>query len=105
MGWVIITMSTVGYGDIFPISGLGKLVGSLTAVGGALTMSLPLPVIVSNFEKFYAKQNLVDKLKERRVRTAELKKEEEQSRMKELGYSTGDSSLAELMRREKGVML
>ena len=39
--------------------------------------------------RFYAKQNMVDKLKERRVRVAELKKEEEQSRMKELGYSTG----------------
>ena len=49
--WVIITMSTVGYGDIFPVSGLGKLVGTFTAVSGALTMSLPLPVIVSNFEK------------------------------------------------------
>ena len=48
---VIITMSTVGYGDIFPVSGLGKLVGTFTAVSGALTMSLPLPVIVSNFEK------------------------------------------------------
>ena len=49
--WVIITMSTVGYGDIFPVSGLGKLVGTFTAISGALTMSLPLPVIVSNFEK------------------------------------------------------
>ena len=39
------------YGDIFPISGLGKFVGTFTAISGALTMSLPLPVIVSNFEK------------------------------------------------------
>ena len=49
--WVIITMSTVGYGDIFPVSGLGKFVGTFCAISGALTMSLPLPVIVSNFEK------------------------------------------------------
>ena len=39
------------YGDIFPTSGLGKFVGTFTAISGALTMSLPLPVIVSNFEK------------------------------------------------------
>ena len=49
--WVIITMTTVGYGDIFPVSGLGKFVGTFTAISGALTMSLPLPVIVANFEK------------------------------------------------------
>ena len=49
--WGIITMTTVGYGDIFPISGLGKFVGTFTAISGALTMSLPLPIIVSNFEK------------------------------------------------------
>ena len=30
-----------------------------------------------------------DKLKERRIRVAELKKQEEEGRLKELGYSTG----------------
>ena len=39
--------------------------------------------------RFYAKQNMEDKLKERRIRVAELKKQEEEGRLKELGYSTG----------------
>ena len=61
-------MTTVGYGDIFPVSGLGKLVGTFCAISGALTMSLPLPVIVSNFEKYYEDQIKLDLLRDRRAK-------------------------------------
>ena len=66
--WAIITMTTVGYGDIFPVSGLGKFVGTFCAISGALTMSLPLPVIVSNFEKYYEDQIKLDLLRDRRAK-------------------------------------
>ena len=66
--WVVITMTTVGYGDIFPVSGLGKFVGTFCAISGALTMSLPLPVIVSNFEKYYEDQIKLDLLRGRRAK-------------------------------------
>ena len=68
-------------------------------------MSLPLPVIVSNFEKYYQKQQLEDQLRERRERLRENRMREEKERLTELGYTGADSSLAELMRREGGVML
>ena len=61
-------MTTVGYGDIFPVSGLGKFVGTFCAISGALTMSLPLPVIVSNFEKYYEDQIKLDLLRDRRAK-------------------------------------
>ncbi|ESP03532.1 hypothetical protein LOTGIDRAFT_137224 [Lottia gigantea] len=52
--WAVITMTTVGYGDKVPVGVWGKLIGSLCALAGVLTLSIPVPIITENFNKFYA---------------------------------------------------
>lgn len=51
--WTVITMTGVGYGDVTPLTPIGKFVGSFCAMCGIVFFCLPTPVLVSNFIKFY----------------------------------------------------
>lgn len=49
MWWAIITLATVGYGDIFPITPLGKAIGGLVVVIGIAIFALPAAILSAGF--------------------------------------------------------
>ena len=51
--WSFITMTTVGYGDMYPKSDIGKLSGVLCAFCGVICTTLPVAVVANNYNVIY----------------------------------------------------
>jgi len=49
MWWAIVTLGTVGYGDVVPVTPLGKLVSVFTIIGGLTMIALPVAIISTAF--------------------------------------------------------
>ena len=59
MWWAIITLTTVGYGDVSPITPLGKVIGALTALMGVCTVALLTGIVGSAFANQLAKRKAI----------------------------------------------
>ena len=65
MWWSIVTLTTVGYGDAFPVTSLGKIFGSIIIILGIGTVALPSGILASAFTDFTRRnqKKYEDKLK------------------------------------------
>lgn len=90
--WALVTLTTVGYGDMTPVSGLGRIIGGCLMVGGMFTLALFAGIVGHTF-----------------LNTLILLREE-QHRMTEYvnhviicGYTAAAHSLLTQIQRELGV--
>jgi voltage-gated potassium channel len=49
MWWSLITLTTVGYGDVSPLTAVGKLVGAMTAIMGVCVVALLTGIVATAF--------------------------------------------------------
>jgi voltage-gated potassium channel len=49
MWWAVMTLTTVGYGDVYPISSTGRVIGAFVAVLGIGLFALPTAILGSGF--------------------------------------------------------
>lgn len=57
MWWGIATLTTIGYGDMYPITALGKILGGFIALLGIGLFALPAGILASGFSGEIQKKN------------------------------------------------
>ena len=70
--WVVVTMSTLGYGDLYPTSAGGKVVCSLCVVCGIVMIAMPISIIGTTFTKEYDEERAKLKLYAEEARDVRL---------------------------------
>ncbi|XP_053723858.1 potassium voltage-gated channel subfamily S member 1 [Synchiropus splendidus] len=58
--WGTVSMTTVGYGDLVPVTVAGKLAASGCILGGTLVVALPITLIFNKFSHFYRRQKALE---------------------------------------------
>lgn len=57
MWWSLVTMTTIGYGDLYPTKWSGYLVGVACAVNGIIVLALPIAAIAGTFSCMFARNS------------------------------------------------
>ena len=58
MWWAVVTLTSVGYGDVVPQSAMGKFVGAIISLLGVGFVALPTGIIAAGFAEEIREQRL-----------------------------------------------
>ncbi len=59
--WSVATTTTIGYGDMYPITPAGKFLGAIVSVFGVFVMAVPIGILTAGFFEVSRKDNNTDK--------------------------------------------
>ncbi|MFZ1212821.1 MAG: cyclic nucleotide-gated ion channel [Pseudolabrys sp.] len=57
--WAIVTIGTIGYGDVVPVTALGKLIATVTIFAGLVLMALPVGIIATAFAEQIRRRDFI----------------------------------------------
>jgi voltage-gated potassium channel len=106
--WAVVTMTTVGYGDVVPVTPVGKLLGGVIGVIGIGMVALPAGLLASGFsEQLHERERLFRIEVERRMQDGRLTRRdrehlEEVRRQYGLRSADAHSIMYELINRPWG---
>ena len=55
--WAIVTLTTVGYGDVTPVTAIGKILATFIMILGYGIIAVPTGIVSSEITKEYSKKN------------------------------------------------
>ncbi len=63
MWWAVVTLTTVGYGDVYPVTLLGRILGGIVAILGVGIVALPAGIVATSFAEVLEKKKQKQKPK------------------------------------------
>ena len=58
--WGIVTLSTVGYGDVYPVTAFGRILGSIVSLLGVAIFALPAGILAAGFQEEMYRRNHIE---------------------------------------------
>lgn len=59
MWWAIVTLGTIGYGDVVPVTAIGKMIAAMTILWGFVMVALPVGIIATAFSEQIHRRDFV----------------------------------------------
>ncbi len=95
--WAVITMTTVGFGDVVPITPMGRVIGGVIAVIGIGMVALPAGLLAAAFsEQVHLRDQRFEAEVERRLEDGKLSKQDKaelETLRKRLGLRSNDARM------------
>ena len=103
--WAIATLTTVGYGDIYPVTFLGRVLGGVIALTGIAALAIPTGIITAGLTNALARNSIINELARQRGKDNEHDRELRSQREKDREHDRLLAEQSELLRRIAEVVL
>jgi len=57
--WAVVTLTTIGYGDVVPATGAGRMVASATIICGLIMIALPVGIVANAFSEVIHRRDFI----------------------------------------------